>query len=235
MTARGTAFLALWNDIERGREAEYDRWHTREHVPERVAAPGFRSGCRYVDRDHPVHRYFTLYELESLAALATPEYRDLLQHPTPWSAAMRPSFRNFLRAPCTVAHRAGFGRGASLAVMRLPGQPADGEAKGVLASLAEAPGVVALRLGRHEAQEPAPAWASSRAPDGPASFGSVLLIEALDRPSALRAFDAALTAFLPHGAAEIGGVYDLASIFPGEGARERLAHRRPGWDLAGDA
>ena len=45
-------FLALWNDIEPGREAEYDRWHTREHVPFLAAGPavkrdfdlGVRSG-----------------------------------------------------------------------------------------------------------------------------------------------------------------------------------------------
>jgi len=114
-----SAFLALWNDIERGREAEYDAWHTREHVPERVAAPGFLSGRRYVDRGHPVHRYFTLYDVADLGAFRTPQYRDLLDNPTDWSAAMRPSFRNFLRVPCAQEHAAGFGLGAGLAVVRL--------------------------------------------------------------------------------------------------------------------
>jgi hypothetical protein len=68
-----TAFLALWNDIERGREAEYDAWHTREHVPERVAAPGFLSADHYVDLGHPVRRYFTLYDVADLGAFRTPQ------------------------------------------------------------------------------------------------------------------------------------------------------------------
>jgi hypothetical protein len=42
----GAAFLALRNDLVRGREAESDTWHRRERLPERVACPGFRSGRR---------------------------------------------------------------------------------------------------------------------------------------------------------------------------------------------
>ena len=42
------AFLALWNDVASGREAEYERWHTFEHVPERVAVPGMR-GARAIE------------------------------------------------------------------------------------------------------------------------------------------------------------------------------------------
>ena len=44
------AFLALWNDFDPGRDEEYNRWHTYEHVPERLSirlssTPG-RVGCR---------------------------------------------------------------------------------------------------------------------------------------------------------------------------------------------
>jgi hypothetical protein len=99
-----TAFLALWNDIERGREAEYDAWHTREHVPERVAAPGFLSGGHYLDLGHPVRRRFTLYDVADLGVFRTPQYRDLLDTPSDWSAVMRPSFRDFLRVPCAQEH-----------------------------------------------------------------------------------------------------------------------------------
>jgi hypothetical protein len=108
------AFLALWNDLARGREAEYDTWHTREHLPERVAAPGFRNGRRYTAPSHPTHRWFTLYDVEDPGVFETPEYLDLLRNPTSWSASMRPDFRNFLRVrlrsgkrvPCGIAPRA---------------------------------------------------------------------------------------------------------------------------------
>jgi hypothetical protein len=218
-----SAFLALWNDFEQGREAEYDEWHTREHVPERVAAPGFRMGRRYVAADHPVHRWFTLYDVEGLHAFETPEYRDLLANPTPWSARMRPGFRNMLRVPCREAGAAGQGVGAALAVLRLPaGREVAPE------GMAAMPGVVRARLGARAERGAGPAWqpGGSGAPD---AFDGVLLVEALDRGSAERAFDEAAR-LLPAGVrpAEHGGVYDLAFLFPGA-AGERIAHRRPGW------
>jgi hypothetical protein len=221
------AFLALWNDIEPGREPEYDNWHTREHVPERVAAPGFRTGLRYVDRDHPLHRYFTLYEVEDMAAFHTAEYRDLLQNPTPWSASMRPSFRNFLRATCVAGMSVGYGRGGALAVLRVT-EGTDAAAQ--LAALVALPGIVSVRLGQHDSGTPTVPWRNP-APetDGTAPFDSVLLIDALDRAAARAAFGAAIAAFALPESRDTGGIYDLAYAFPGEDAGQRVAHRRPGW------
>jgi hypothetical protein len=222
------AFLALWNDVERGQEGEYDAWHTREHVPERVAAPGFRAGLRYVDRGHPVHRYFTLYEVDDMAAFHSAEYRDLLQNPTPWSASMRPRFRNFLRATCEARVRAGHGRGGVLAVLRVT-QGADAAAR--LDALAAMPGIAAARLGRHKADTPTVAWRTpAPGPGSTAPFDSVLLIDALDRAAARAAFEAAIAGFAVPAAGDAGGVYDLAYAFPGGDAAQRAAHRRPGWD-----
>jgi hypothetical protein len=225
----GSAFLALWNDLAPGQEAEYEAWHTREHVPERVAAPGFRSGRRYVAPAHPVHRWFTLYELADLACLETPEYRDLLQNPTRGSAAMRPHFRNFLRVPCVLRGAAGFGLGGALAVLRLPEEAALAEIK----ALVQAPGMVAARLGRRAGAESTTSdfrlgGAGTGASD---EFGSVLLLEALDRAAAERAVNDAASRFLPGGtpALEAGGVYDLAFVFPRSGTTERAEHRRPHW------
>ena len=112
------AVLALWNDIEPERIDEYERWHTLEHVPERVAAPGFMAGSRYVSVASGIPRYFTLYELESLDSVQTPQYRCLVDEPTPWSASMRPAFRRFLRKPCRLRLDRGNGVGAGLLVVR---------------------------------------------------------------------------------------------------------------------
>jgi hypothetical protein len=212
MSERG--FLALWNDLAAGREAEYEEWHAREHLPERVAAPGFLAGRRYRDAAHPTHRWFTLYEVESLAAFATPEYQDLLANPTPWSACMRPDFRAFLRAPCREVARAGHGFGAALAVLRLP------DARGMdVAALAAMPGMVGARLGLQEADgAPAHRLGTGATED---SFAAVLLLEAQDRPAAARALAAA---------GGSGAVYDLLFAFPGTAPGERAAHRRPHWN-----
>jgi hypothetical protein len=84
---RGSGFLALWNDFDPAREAEYECWHTFEHVPERVGIPGFLSGRRYRAAERSESQYFTLYELESLAALGGPDYVEVVDHPTAWSTA----------------------------------------------------------------------------------------------------------------------------------------------------
>lgn len=110
--------LALWNDIEPQRSVEYERWHTLEHVPERVWVPGFRSGTRYEWLSGEGARYFTLYEIDSAAPLGSADYDALVQEPTPWSASMRPSFRNFLRRIYTLDAGVGVGVGVALMVVR---------------------------------------------------------------------------------------------------------------------
>lgn len=219
-----TALLALWNDLAPGREAEYDAWHTREHVPERVAAPGFRSGRRYVAPAHPAHRWFTLYEVDDHACFETPEYRDLLRNPTPASAAMRPDFRHFLRVPCTPLGATGFGIGGALAVLRLR----DETALPALAEIARAEGIVRAVLARRaESSGLRIGQGESGASD---DFAAVLLLDALDEAAAVSAFAAAAARFAPGLAPlEAGGVYRLAFIFPGSDPAERAAHRRAGW------
>ena len=53
----GNGMLALWNGVDPARRDEYDLWHTREHVPERVAVPGMLGARRCVRLDgHQHHR-----------------------------------------------------------------------------------------------------------------------------------------------------------------------------------
>jgi hypothetical protein len=113
------AFLALWNGVAHaGVVPEYEVWHTFEHVPERVGSPGFVQGIRYRSVDGPL-RYFTCYWLRSLDALSTPEYRALVDHPTPWSARMRGELSGFLRLPCELGGTIGVSSASSLATLHL--------------------------------------------------------------------------------------------------------------------
>lgn len=109
MSLQGSAFLCIWNDHDPDQAVEYEAWHTFEHVPERVCAPGFLAGRRYGAYERDDSRYLTLYDLESLDALKTPNYIDLQDNPTPWSLRMRQSFRNFLRIPCVTVVSQGSG------------------------------------------------------------------------------------------------------------------------------
>lgn len=122
------AFLALWNGIaDAGLQAEYETWHTFEHVPERVGMPGFVAARRYraaaAAPGQPPH-YFTLYWLAAADALRTPQYQDLLERPTPWSARMRGQLRDFLRVPCALGGSHGVSSAAQLVALHLAGDAA---------------------------------------------------------------------------------------------------------------
>jgi hypothetical protein len=118
---RAGAFLALWNGIaDASLRAEYETWHTFEHVPERVGMPGFLEARRYrseAAREAP--HYFTCYWLEQATALQTPQYQDLLDGPTPWSARMRGVLRDFVRVPCALGGRYGNSNASQLVPLHL--------------------------------------------------------------------------------------------------------------------
>jgi hypothetical protein len=182
LAPRGSAFLALWNDFDPGRDSEYNAWHTFEHVPERVGIPGFLAARRYVARERDDHRYFTLYDLASLAALDGPDYRDAVERPTEWSQSMRASFRNFLRRPCETLLRMGTGMAGSIATFRFF-VPADVGVSAWRASLQpqlESAGVIAIHLGRVDSEATFPLQNATEE-DASAGLAHVLLVESIDR------------------------------------------------------
>ena len=119
MALKGSAFLAIWNDILPESEAEFGEWHTKEHIPERVGIPGFLAGRRYVNWDNDVLRYFTLYEGEQLNVFNGEDYLQRLNAPTSWTQRMMPDFRNFIRGACRTVMSEGQGLGGALATFTL--------------------------------------------------------------------------------------------------------------------
>jgi hypothetical protein len=85
-------------------EDEFNRWYFEEHIPERLACPGFISARRFI-AVHGQPRYLALYEIDSPDALTTPQYQKLarspatgnsVEHPTgsPRTFTMLQAFRN---------------------------------------------------------------------------------------------------------------------------------------------
>ena len=114
----GNAAVLIWNDVApEGREAFYG-WHDKEHIPERLALPGFRRGRRFVNRGHSPE-WLTIYEAIDLGALVSPEYIARLNAPTPATVATLRHFRNTSRAVCRVTHSVGASTGGHVLAMRL--------------------------------------------------------------------------------------------------------------------
>lgn len=77
------ALLMVQMEIPAEHEAELNAWYWEEHVPERLACPGFRSARRFRLSSGSVPRYLALYELDDIDALQTPEYRHAIENATP--------------------------------------------------------------------------------------------------------------------------------------------------------
>ena len=55
----GKAAVAMWWDISPEMRAEWEDWHTHEHMPERLGIPGFLRGTRWVaDSGEPRISFF---------------------------------------------------------------------------------------------------------------------------------------------------------------------------------
>ncbi len=109
--------MLLSFDIEADAIEEHDRWHTHEHLRERLSIPGFLRGTRWTAVEGEP-RYMVLYEVESLAALASEAYLARLNNPTPWTTRMMPHYRGMNRGLCTVLGSFGFGQGSAAALIR---------------------------------------------------------------------------------------------------------------------
>jgi len=110
MALLGKAAMLLSFDVVEEAIPEHDEWHTHEHLPERLAIPGFVRGTRWVAlRQGP--RYFVMYEVEQLATLASDAYLERLNNPSPWTSSMMPSYRGMFRGFCSVSGSFGVGLG----------------------------------------------------------------------------------------------------------------------------
>jgi hypothetical protein len=118
MTIAGQGVLAFWHDVAPGSEGEFDQWHLREHIPERIAVPGFLRARRYTTLGGPP-RYFYFYETESLDTLQSPAYLARLADPTPWTKRTMPVVRNNKRTACRVVQSQGTGLGGVIATLEL--------------------------------------------------------------------------------------------------------------------
>jgi hypothetical protein len=123
--------LAIWHDLEESHSELYERWLVTEHIPERLALPGFIEARRY-EAVNGGPRFFIRYTVASPDSLASPEYLARLASPTPQTREVMKGFRNMVRTACSIAYhspREGLG---GCAVTAYAGHPAAIEDTGLL-------------------------------------------------------------------------------------------------------
>ena len=123
----GRAAVAMWWDIPPEVRAEWEDWHTHEHMPERLGIPGFLRGSRWIALSGEPS-YFVLYRTVRLATIMSGPYLERLNNPSPWSRKMMPYHRNMVRSLCRVRASFGGGLGQALATIRFSLPPRGGKA-----------------------------------------------------------------------------------------------------------
>jgi hypothetical protein len=222
MTLKGAGFLAIWHDIQAEAEPDYNAWHTREHMPERLGVPGFERGRRWVDRNLAVHRYFTVYEGRTIDVFGSEAYRARLNAPSAWSLRVQPHFTNFVRSACRTIVSVGQGIGGAVATFRLHFAPGTGKGDFSARSHALAheimplDGVTAVHIGYADPGVSRVQTAESdlRKLTGEEVFDALVMIDGIGRPELERALpriEALLTPAVGVASKE-AAVYDLAYL-----------------------
>jgi hypothetical protein len=81
-------------NVDPAHEAEFNEWYDHEHIPALAAVPGCLSARRFRDNTG-THRYLALYHLKSPEVTTTDAWKTAAG--TPWTARLRPHFRDHLR------------------------------------------------------------------------------------------------------------------------------------------
>ena len=108
---KNDGILAIWHDVEPAIGDDYERWYFREHLPERLAVPGFVAGRRY-EAVSGAPRFLTYYEARDPDVFVSKAYIGRLNDPTPWTTEVLGRFRDTNRTVCRRTWEAGDIRGA---------------------------------------------------------------------------------------------------------------------------
>jgi hypothetical protein len=151
MALLGEGALVIWHDPAPEIEGDYNEWHSKEHMYERVGVPGFRRGQRGIAITG-TPKYFNFYEVDDFATLSSQAYLDRLNDPTPWTRRVTPHMHNNSRTLCHVEASLGAGITAFSTMILLAPEAGREEALRawltgeVLARLVERPGVLGAHL-----------------------------------------------------------------------------------------
>jgi hypothetical protein len=76
-------------------EDKFHRWYDEEHIPVRMACPGFVSAQRYAREDGK--GYLAVYEMATLGVLSSPAYKVVKEQPSELTAWMLKNVTGFTR------------------------------------------------------------------------------------------------------------------------------------------
>ncbi|QRM33178.1 DUF4286 family protein [Microvirga sp. VF16] len=100
MSTPAKALLAIWHDVDPEAVDDYIAWHTFEHLPERIALPGFLRAHRLELESGPGQQFFCVIEVRDLTDFQGEDYLARLNSPTEWTRRMMPHYSKVHRSLC---------------------------------------------------------------------------------------------------------------------------------------
>jgi hypothetical protein len=173
--------LAIWNDLEAAVAQTYERWIVSEHIPERLAVPGFLEARRY-QATKGTPRFFTPYWVMSPQVLTSPAYLARLGSPSPLTREVMAGFRNMRRTVCTLAYRSPRAALGGCAVTAYAEQPVAVDEAGLLeaaAGLERDPRVLGVQVWRAAPDAAATSSEAKLRPGGDRRIEAALVVDVM--------------------------------------------------------
>jgi hypothetical protein len=179
MTDTAHAVLAFFHDIVAGRETEFEEWFQHEHLPERIAIPGFVMGRRY-EAVSAYRSYFHFYAIRSVEDLKSDAYITRVNEPTPLTrTVMSEITRNVFRTVCRRIYRQGVMHGAVAVTARLADRAIEAELRAVIEELVQDRAIACGEIWQSVDPVEFSVSAEERLRGGDRKLDTCLLVEAL--------------------------------------------------------
>ena len=153
MLLQGTGVLITSMQVLPEEDTDFNEWFDKEHLPERVAIPGFLDGRRY-EANNASKRYLQIYNAVDATVLNSPAYHQVLANQTTWSKHHIPKFIRPTRVVGQLIESRGYARGAAVTLIRL--RPQNGARMmpelGHFLGLIDKPGVTAVHFVEGDAE-----------------------------------------------------------------------------------
>jgi len=213
VTLAAPGILAIWNDVRRGREAEFEQWFQGEHLKERLSVPGFLFGRRH-EAISGSSAFFNFYVTESPAVLTAKPYLDRLNDPTPMTRKiMSDVFMNMCRTVCRRSARLTNMRGAFAVTARFNEAPNEQMLAASLREFANEPTIASGEIWIAADQPDAPIATEEKLRGGDRKIKACLMVDTLLQSDAERLGDA-LTGQFP--TADVGVFRVLCQLGHGD-------------------
>ncbi|WP_139232450.1 hypothetical protein [Devosia crocina] len=145
----GFGFVAIWNGIAPAYEADFKEWHEQEHMPERLAIPGFEVGMRW-RAELSQSDYFTLYLLESPSVASSAAYVERLNAPTSWTRRVTARFTGNARCVGQIVWSSGEPSSSRIVAVQINNEIVETGLKEHCERIMAIPGVIGCHYGRSD-------------------------------------------------------------------------------------